>query len=92
MYTGADTFEAFTQAADDAQAVINYVHNYEVPADPQGLRGAATMAAPPPSGGEGHDLKGSHRKPGSGAGSVGAHADNGRGRLRQCRQRPGSWR
>ncbi|WP_299360833.1 hypothetical protein [uncultured Paracoccus sp.] len=27
------TFAAFTQSADDARAVINYIHNYEVPAD-----------------------------------------------------------
>ena len=31
------TLEAFTQAADDARAVINYIHEYEVPVTPDQL-------------------------------------------------------
>ena len=31
------TLEAFTQAADDARAVINYIHEYEVPVSPDQL-------------------------------------------------------
>jgi hypothetical protein len=30
-YSGTGTLDAFTQAADDARAVIEYIHNYEVP-------------------------------------------------------------
>lgn len=32
-YSGTGTFAAFTTAVDDARAVINYIHEYEVPAD-----------------------------------------------------------
>ncbi|HEX7695524.1 MAG TPA: hypothetical protein VF409_13590 [Sphingomonas sp.] len=32
-YSGTGTFNAFATAADDARAVINYIHEYAVPAD-----------------------------------------------------------
>lgn len=32
-YTGSGTFSAFTQAAEDARAVVNYIHEYQLPAD-----------------------------------------------------------
>mgnify|MGYP003574296392 CR=1 FL=1 len=32
-YTASGTIEAFAQAADDARSVVNYIHEYEVPAD-----------------------------------------------------------
>jgi len=32
-YSSAGTFAAFATAVDDARAVINYIHEYEVPAD-----------------------------------------------------------
>lgn len=37
-YSGTGTFTAFATAADDARAVINYIHEYAIPAD--------TVAAP----------------------------------------------
>lgn len=32
-YTGSGSFTAFTQAAEDARAVVNYIHEYQLPAD-----------------------------------------------------------
>ncbi|MFT4793520.1 MAG: hypothetical protein ACJAVR_001861 [Paracoccaceae bacterium] len=32
-YTGSGTIEAFAQAADDARSVVNYIHEYAIPAD-----------------------------------------------------------
>ncbi|MFA7587876.1 MAG: hypothetical protein WCY11_17060 [Novosphingobium sp.] len=32
-YSGTGTFNAFATAVDDARAVVNYIHEYEVPAD-----------------------------------------------------------
>ncbi len=32
-FTGSGTIDAFAQAADDARKVVNYIHEYEVPAD-----------------------------------------------------------
>lgn len=32
-YTGSGTFSAFTQAAEDARAIVNYIHEYAIPAD-----------------------------------------------------------
>ncbi|MBW8297935.1 hypothetical protein, partial [Sphingopyxis sp.] len=32
-YSGSGTFNAFATAVDDARAIINYIHEYEVPAD-----------------------------------------------------------
>jgi hypothetical protein len=32
-YSGSGSIAVFSQAADDARAVINYIHEYEVPAD-----------------------------------------------------------
>lgn len=32
-YTGSGTFSAFTQAAEDSRAIVNYIHEYAVPAD-----------------------------------------------------------
>ncbi|MBW8303849.1 MAG: general stress protein, partial [Brevundimonas sp.] len=32
-YTGSGTFSAFTQAAEDSRAIVNYIHEYAIPAD-----------------------------------------------------------
>lgn len=32
-YTGSGSFSAFTQAAEDARAIVNYIHEYAIPAD-----------------------------------------------------------
>lgn len=32
-YAGSGTFSAFTQAAEDARAIVNYIHEYAIPAD-----------------------------------------------------------
>lgn len=32
-YSGSGTFSAFTQAAEDARAIVNYIHEYAIPAD-----------------------------------------------------------
>ncbi len=32
-YSGTGTFNAFATAVDDARAIVNYIHEYEVPAD-----------------------------------------------------------
>jgi hypothetical protein len=37
-HSGTGTFSAFATAADDARAVINYIHEYAVPADTVAVR------------------------------------------------------
>lgn len=32
-YTGSGSFSAFTQAAEDARAIVNYIHEYALPAE-----------------------------------------------------------
>ena len=32
-YSGSGTFSAFTQAAEDARAIVNFIHEYAIPAD-----------------------------------------------------------
>ena len=32
-YSGSGSISVFSQAADDARAIINFIHEYEVPAD-----------------------------------------------------------